>query len=94
MLVLFLSLFGTRMHDGHTHVVGTATTMSDGQLVVNNKNGQTMAIQVDRYTWYHPIQCGDQQMDCPSRKSRDCGSDGGGERLVCRCRSHETDGDA
>jgi len=55
MLVLFLSCFGARTHDGHTHVVGTVTTMSDGQLVVNNKNGQTMAIQVDRHTWYHPI---------------------------------------
>ena len=50
MLVLFIALFGARAHEGRTHVVGTVTAMSDGQLVVNNKHGQALAIQRDRNT--------------------------------------------
>ena len=52
MLVLFLALFGARTHEGHTYVVGTVMAMSDSQLVVNKKNGQTIAIQRDRHTRY------------------------------------------
>ena len=52
MLVLFLALFGARTHEGHTYVVGTVMAMSDSQLVVNKKNGQTIAIQRDRDTRY------------------------------------------
>jgi hypothetical protein len=55
MLVLFLSLFGARFlwaHEGHTHVMGTVTAMSDSELIVNNKSGQTIAIPRDRNTRY------------------------------------------
>lgn len=48
MLVLFVSLFDTRplwAHEGHTHVMGTVT-------VVSNTRGQTIAIQLDRNMRY------------------------------------------
>ena len=55
MLVLFVSLFDIRplwAHEGHTHVMGTVTAMSDSQLIVSNTSGQTVAIQLDRNTRY------------------------------------------
>jgi len=52
MLVLFVSLLGARAHEGHAHVIGTVTGVSDGQLVVSNTSGQIVAIYLDRNTRY------------------------------------------
>ncbi|MEI8013554.1 MAG: DUF5666 domain-containing protein [Nitrospira sp.] len=52
MLVLFVSLLGARAHEGHTHVMGTVTEVSDSQLVVSNTSGQTVAIHLDHDTRY------------------------------------------
>jgi positive regulator of sigma E activity len=60
MLALFVSLFDThplRAHEGHApeghaHVRGTVTAVSDGQLVVRNTSGQTVVIQLDLNTRY------------------------------------------
>jgi hypothetical protein len=55
MPVLFFALFSGRLlgaHEGHTHVMGTVTAVNDGQLVVQTKGGQTVAIQLDPNTRY------------------------------------------
>lgn len=55
MLTLFLSVFGARplwAHEGNTHVMGTVTAVSASQMIVSNKSGQTVAIQLDHNTRY------------------------------------------
>lgn len=39
-------------HEGHTHVMGTVTVVTDGQMVVQTKGGHTETIQLDRNTRY------------------------------------------
>lgn len=39
-------------HDGHTHVMGTVTGLTDGHMAVQMKGGQTETIQLDRNTRY------------------------------------------
>lgn len=39
-------------HEGHTHVMGTVTAVTDGHLVVQTKGGQTETIQLDHNTRY------------------------------------------
>jgi tRNA A37 threonylcarbamoyltransferase TsaD len=41
-----------RAHEGHAHVMGTVTAVTDSQLAVQASGGQTVTIQVDRHTRY------------------------------------------
>ena len=42
----------TQAHEGHTHVMGTVTAVSDGRLAVQASGGETVTIQLDRQTRY------------------------------------------
>jgi hypothetical protein len=55
LLVLCCDLIGVCLlgaHEGHTHVMGTVTALTDGQMVVQTKDGRSETIRLDRNTRY------------------------------------------
>ena len=52
LILLMCSAWLAQAHEGHTHVMGTVTGLTDGHMVVQTAGGQTEMIQLDRNTRY------------------------------------------